>query len=92
MRILGSLIEWLIIFAIVRSVIGAVMRLFGPSTHTAAGPARGPQSSSELKSAGEFRKDPVCQTYFAVPSQWAKLVNGETVYFCSKECKERFRV
>lgn len=45
----------------------------------------------EIPSAGELRKDPVCQTYISVPSPWAKLVKSETIYFCSKECKDQFR-
>ncbi|HEY3836527.1 MAG TPA: hypothetical protein VGL72_08145 [Bryobacteraceae bacterium] len=85
-------IGWLIVFLFVRSVIQGVMNLFrGTSTSTAgqsATPIR--NASGELQSAGELRKDPVCGTYISVPSPWAKLVKGEMIYFCSKECKEKF--
>ena len=84
------LIEWLIIFLVARSVISGVARMFrGVSDGTATHPA--PRAPGELRSAGELRKDPVCETYISVPSPWAKLVKGETVYFCSKECRDKFR-
>jgi YHS domain-containing protein len=89
MRFIWTLIEWLIIFLVARSVIVAVARFFRniseATTHPAA-PAPG-----ELRSTGELRKDPVCDTYISIPSPWAKLVKGDTVYFCSKECKDRFK-
>jgi YHS domain-containing protein len=83
-------VGWLIVFLFVRSVIQGVMNLFrNASTATETpSPVRG--APGELQSAGELRKDPVCGTYISVPSPWARLVKGETVYFCSKECKERF--
>ena len=84
------LFEWLIIFLVARSVITGVARFFrnvsdGAATHPA------PRAPGELQSAGELRKDPVCETYISIPSPWAKLVKGDTVYFCSKECRDKFR-
>ena len=89
-RFIVTLIEWLIVFLVIRSVITGVARFFrsvseGASAHSV------PHAPGEIRSAGELRKDPVCRTYISIPSPWAKLVKGETVYFCSKECKERFR-
>jgi YHS domain-containing protein len=89
-RFLATLIEWLIIFFVARSVITAVSRFFRSSSATATTPRTVP-GPGELRSAGELRKDPVCETYITVPSPWAKLVKGETVYFCSKECKDRYK-
>jgi YHS domain-containing protein len=89
-RFLATLIEWLIIFLVARTVITSVARFFRSvsSTATATPAAHAPD---ELRSAGELRKDPVCQTYISVPSPWAKIVKGETVYFCSRECKDKFK-
>ena len=89
-RFIGTLIEWLFIFLVARSVITGVSRFFrNMSTATPVHPA--PQAPGELRSAGELRKDPVCETYISVPSPWAKVVKGETIYFCSRECKDRFK-
>jgi YHS domain-containing protein len=82
---LGSLI----LLLIVRSVIVGLVRAFKETAQTATTPPA-PTSPGELQSAGELRKDPVCETYISIPSPWAKLVKGETVYFCSKECRDRW--
>lgn len=88
MAFIGRLIEWLVLFLIARSVISSVVRFFRNVEATTPPTRRQP---GEIPSAGELRKDPVCETYISVPSPWAKLVKGETVYFCSKECRDRFR-
>jgi YHS domain-containing protein len=90
MRFIGTLIEWLIIFLVARSVIMGVARFFRGMSEAPTPTA--PRAPGEIPSAGELRKDPVCETYISVPSPWAKLVKGETIYFCSKECKDRYRV
>jgi YHS domain-containing protein len=89
-RVLETLIGWLIMFLIARSVITGVVRFFRDTSEAStAPPVR--RTPGELPSAGDLRKDPVCKTYISIPSPWAKLVKGETIYFCSKECKDRFR-
>ena len=80
----------LILFLFVRSVISGVVNLFRDASTAGSAPPP-PRAPGELQSAGELRKDPVCETYISVPSPWAKLVNRETVYFCSKECRDRFK-
>jgi len=80
----------LILFLVARSLISGVVRAFKDASATVTTPPA-PTGPGELPSAGELRKDPVCATYISVPSPWAKLVKGETVYFCSKECRDRFK-
>jgi YHS domain-containing protein len=89
-RFIVMLIEWLIIFLVARSAITGVARMFRNVSDGAATQPT-PRPPGELRSAGELRKDPVCETYISVPSPWAKLVKGEPVYFCSKECRDKFR-
>ena len=40
---------------------------------------------------GELKKDPVCGTYVSAATALQERVKGETVYFCSKECREKYR-
>jgi len=80
----------LILLLVVRSVITGLVRAFKDTTQAATSPPE-PQAPGELPSAGELRKDPVCETYISVPSPWEKMAKGQTVYFCSKECKDRFK-
>lgn len=94
LSLLSKFLELLFIFYIARSVVSTVSRWFGGS----AGPTRPAHvppvqtPPTELRSAGVFKKDPVCQTYIQVPSLWAKSVGEDTVYFCSKECRDKFKV
>ena len=39
---------------------------------------------------GELKRDPVCGTFVATSSSIKKTVRGETVYFCSTECRDKF--
>ena len=38
----------------------------------------------------EMVLDPVCQSYFPKNSALTTRQGGETIYFCSKECREKF--
>jgi YHS domain-containing protein len=40
---------------------------------------------------GELKKDPVCGTYISAATALQEKVKGETVYFCSKDCREKYR-
>ncbi len=36
-------------------------------------------------------KDPYCNTYIPLSEAYKASVNGETLYFCSKECFEKYK-
>ena len=40
---------------------------------------------------GTLHKDPVCGTYVSNESAVAQIVGGQTVYFCSAECRDKYR-
>jgi YHS domain-containing protein len=90
-----SILEFLALlmfFAVARAVIGAAGRLFmgGMQAPTESQPQPLNARDGVLQSAGELRKDPVCGTFVPVSTSLTRVVNGETVYFCSTECRERF--
>jgi YHS domain-containing protein len=35
-------------------------------------------------------KDPMCETYFPQRKGIKAVVKGETLYFCSKECRDKY--
>lgn len=39
----------------------------------------------------ELVKDPCCGTYVPINSAYTITLNGETFYFCSKECREKYK-
>lgn len=39
----------------------------------------------------ELVKDPYCDTYVPIGDAIADTIGGETVYFCSRECRDAYR-
>ena len=62
---------------------------FGGSTNPAgSGPSPQPPAAATI---GELKKDPVCGTFISTQTAFQKAVNGETYYFCSTECRDKFK-
>jgi len=77
----------LFLFLIVRSVIRT---LFASSP--AAPPAkRSPDPPPVPSAGGELKKDPVCGTYVSSATSVRQKVGDELVYFCSDECRAKYR-
>ena len=75
-----------IILMIVRSVLRSIFATF-QSTQA----DRKPESRTEVPAGGELKKDPVCGTYVAATAGITHQIKGQTVYFCSKECRDKYR-
>ena len=48
-----------------------------------------PGGASRIKGE-ELVKDPCCGTYVPVSSAHKAVLNGKTLYFCSRECLEKY--
>lgn len=81
MRVFLYLIVGVIVLTLLRSVLGAIGKAFESSPST---PAPRGQSAQSLK------KDPVCGTFVAEATAVQKTKAGETYYFCSAECRDKF--
>jgi YHS domain-containing protein len=77
----------IILISVLRSVIGVIGKLFGALTE-APGSARS-SSSSEPKSVGELKRDPVCGTYVSTAASVKRTINGQVVHFCSEACSRK---
>ena len=75
----------LLIFLILRSVIRT---LFASSP---APPAKRGPDPPPVPAGGELKKDPVCGTYVSAAASLSEKVGGEMVYFCSDDCRKRYR-
>jgi YHS domain-containing protein len=73
----------LLLFLIVRAVVKAVF--------ASRAPAERPIEPTRVPAGGELKKDPVCGTFVAAAGSVQKKVGKETVYFCSEECRGKFR-
>ena len=75
-----------LLFLVLRSVIRG---LFASSP--AAPAKRSPDPPPVPSAGGELKKDPVCGTYVSAATSVRQKVGGEVVYFCSDECRAKFR-
>lgn len=89
-RALAYLIASVLVIGLVRSIIGIVLKGFADLFH----PPESAQSSPGrpvIPAVGELKKDPVCGTFISTGTAIHKRVGGETYYFCSTECRDKFR-
>ena len=70
-----------------RSVIGIFARAFGSFVNPQPQAAR----RSSVEAGGELKRDPVCGTFISTSTALQKKLGGETYYFCSPSCREKFR-
>jgi YHS domain-containing protein len=76
----------LLFFLFLRSIL---KNIFQPGRE--ATPQRNPpQPEPAVVAGGELKKDPVCGTYVSTSLGVTRTVKGEMVYFCSKECRDKF--
>ena len=84
-RVIFYLLVTVILISIVRSVIGVLAKGFSEL----ASPQK-QRNGGEVPLTGELKKDPVCGTYTAVASSVKQTVRGETIYFCSSRCRDKY--
>ena len=93
MRWIVEAVIAVLVITVLRSVLGVILKgfseLFRTSNQTASegSAARTPPRPI----ADELKKDPVCGTFIAASSSLQKTIAGETFYFCSSACRDKFR-
>jgi YHS domain-containing protein len=101
-RVIEFLVGLMVVLSMVRSVVGFVTKMYSGQSDTSPQPSPGqrtgnssrPQSSSgpsSTPSGGELKKDPVCGTFIATATAFQKYAGGQTYYFCSTECRDKFK-
>jgi hypothetical protein len=84
----------LLIYALLAILVLTAIRMFarvltkgvGELFQATAGPPEKPQPPA----GGPLKRDPVCGTYVPADNSVRKVVDGETVYFCSPECRAKY--
>jgi YHS domain-containing protein len=89
-RALAYLIASVLVITVVRSIIGIVLKGFSDLFKPPAAAPTGPRTPG-VPAGGELKKDPVCGTFISTASAIQKRVGGETYYFCSPECRDKFK-
>ena len=84
------LVVGVIILSLLRSVIEAIGKAFsGGGSSTAADP-RGSSAEPRGTASQSLKKDPVCGTFVSEATAVQKTRGGETYYFCSTACRDKF--
>ena len=97
-RVIEFLVGLMVVLSMVRSLVGAITKAYSGRSDTSpqqrAGNASRPQSSSASSPTppgGELKKDPVCGTFISTTTAFQKYAGGQTYYFCSTECRDKFK-
>ncbi len=86
-EILFPALVFYLVISVVRTFFRGVSSAYQASTQTGAGRQQAPT----VQPGGELKKDPVCGTYVSTATSLSRSVNGQAVYFCSEECRKKFR-
>lgn len=87
MRFLLELLPYVLLFLLVRSGVRAYLA----NSRRNRDVPRGPAPQPEVSPGGQLKKDPVCGTYVSPAAGVSRTVNGQLVYFCSEQCRDRYR-
>jgi len=92
-RFLLTIVASIFILSVVRMLFGALTKSFSEMMSPPSEPGTGPQHTAQPgagPAGGELKRDPVCGTYIPADNSVRKLVHGETLYFCSPECRDKY--
>ncbi len=97
-RAILYLIGFMLVMSVVRSVLGIISKAFSglsntspPQAGTSSTGASGSRPPSGPSPGGELKKDPVCGTFISTATAFQKFSQGQTYYFCSTECRDKFK-
>ncbi|HXS93691.1 MAG TPA: hypothetical protein VN736_03745 [Candidatus Limnocylindrales bacterium] len=77
----------LLLFLIIRAML---KNLFGGIRSAGQRAAASRPQAPTVPAGGELKKDPVCGTYVSTAVSVTRNIHGQTVHFCSAECRDRY--
>ena len=91
LRLIVFLLIAILVIPLIRSIVGTIMRGFADLLQPSQ-PAQGSRQTPrvDVPLGGELKRDPVCGTFTAVQSAVRETIQGETVYFCSGACRDKY--
>jgi YHS domain-containing protein len=89
-RVIFYLLVTVILISVFRAVVGTIARFFTQLANPDANRQNRPPEANRVPLTGELKKDPVCGTYIATTTSIKETVGGETLHFCSKECRDKY--
>jgi YHS domain-containing protein len=88
-RVILYLLFAVILISVLRAVLGIIAKGFGELLNPGASQSN-QASRRQVPLNGELKKDPACGTYIAAATSIQEKVGGETFYFCSKQCRDKY--
>lgn len=95
-RLIFELLLTIVVITVLKSIIGIVLKGLGQAMkpgstqHGSTMPGSGPRPANQVPLTGELKKDPVCGTYIAAATAIKEKVGGQTLHFCSTECRDKY--
>jgi len=86
-RVVLYLLLAVVLISMLRGVIGVIGKLFGNFVN----PPPAARRPSVPPKGGHLKRDPVCGTFISQETAVQKKVGGEVYYFCSPECRDKFK-
>jgi YHS domain-containing protein len=92
-RVIFYLLLTVVAISVLKSIVGIFLKgvaqaMKGGSTAPGARPTN--RASNQVPLTGELKKDPVCGTYIAAASSIKETVAGQTIHFCSAQCRDKY--
>ncbi len=84
------LIASVLVISVVRAIINIVLKGFADLFQSAKPSPSGPRRPT-VSAGGELKRDPVCGTFISTATALQKKVGATTYYFCSAECRDKFK-
>ena len=75
------------VITLVRAFAGVIRQAF---LEAAKSGRHGAESQARATQQGELKRDPVCGTFVPAATAVRRTDAGETLYFCSPECRDRY--
>ena len=79
-----------VLISLLRGVIGVIMKGFAELVGSPSKTQSQKSAGTQVPLTGELKKDPACGTYIAAATSIKETVGGETFYFCSKQCRDKY--
>lgn len=89
-RVILYLLVAVVLISVLRGVIGIVARGFAELINPRGSHQARQSREPEVPLTGELKKDPACGTYIAAATSLKETVGGQTFYFCSKACRDKY--
>lgn len=89
-RVIFWLLGLVVAISVLRGIIGIILKGLGDLVSPRSTQPGAPRPSNQVPLTGELKKDPACGTYIAAATSLHENVGGETFYFCSKQCRDKY--